>query len=335
MTLATQSIKQKAAQAEVSSQKPTEQKVSVSWVTVEEEMAGQRIDNFLITHLKGVPKTLVYRILRKGEVRVNKKRVKALYRIQEGDLIRVPPVRTSEAKAAAPVGKGLAKSIEDAVLYEDPELLIINKPSGLAVHGGSGVNLGLIEALRQLRPQAKFLELVHRLDRDTSGCVMIAKKRSALRKLHEDLRMNRIDKIYQALVVGAWPKRKQQVKAPLRKNELRSGERVVRVAPEGKDSHTQYRVLEVYENLTLVEAKPITGRTHQIRVHCQFAGHPIVGDEKYGEEHVNRELKAAGIRRLFLHAGELRLRSPKTGDPIRVKAPLEDNLVNALKQLAR
>lgn len=310
-------------------------KAVVTWVDVDDEMAGQRIDNFLITHLKGVPRTLVYRILRKGEVRVNKKRVKALYKIQSGDLIRVPPVRTSEEKAAAPVSGGLAKSLEDAVLYEDAELIILNKPSGLAVHGGSGVNLGLIEALRQIRPQAKFLELVHRLDRDTSGCVMIAKKRSALKKLHEDLRLKRINKIYQALVVGSWSKRKLHVKAPLRKNELKSGERVVKVSPEGKESHTEFRVLEHFEHLTLVEARPITGRTHQIRVHCLFAGHPIVGDDKYGDDHINREMKEVGIKRLFLHAGELRLRSPSTGAPIIVKAPLEEKLVNALKKLPR
>lgn len=308
---------------------------SVSWVEVDEEMSGQRIDNFLITHLKGVPKTLVYRILRKGEVRVNKKRVKAPYRIQPGDTIRIPPVRTSDPKIAPKVGKGLASSLEDAVIYEDNELLIINKPTGLAVHGGSGINLGLIEALRQLRPQAKFLELVHRLDRDTSGCVMIAKKRSALKKLHEDLRFNRIDKIYNALVVGHWPKRKHHIKAPLRKNELRSGERVVRVSVDGKESHTEFRVLELFRDYTLVEAKPITGRTHQIRVHCQFAEHAIVGDDKYCDEKINKDAREYGVRRLFLHAGELRLRSPKTGQLIKAIAPLDENLVKALKQLPR
>lgn len=308
---------------------------AVKWVNVEPDMAGQRIDNFLITLLKGAPKTLVYRILRKGEVRVNKKRVKAPYRIQPGDVIRIPPVRLPDEKTPAPVSKGLAANLADSILYEDEQLLIINKPSGLAVHGGSGVNLGLIEALRQLRPDARFLELVHRLDRDTSGCVMIAKKRSALRKLHEDLRLNRIDKIYQALVIGKWPTRKHQVKAPLRKNELRSGERVVRVNAEGKDSLTAFRVLETYEDFTLVEAKPITGRTHQIRVHCQFAGHPIVGDDKYGEETVNKAMREKGIKRLFLHAGELRLKHPKTGEPIRVQAALDENLQIALNHLPK
>lgn len=306
---------------------------AVTWVDIDQDMAGQRIDNFLITHLKGAPRSLVYRILRKGEVRVNKKRVKAPYRLQPGDQVRIPPVRTSEEKPQPVVSGSLAEKLEQAVLYEDTDLLIVNKPSGIAVHGGSGINLGLIEALRQIRPDARFLELVHRLDRETSGCVMIAKKRSALRKLHDDLRQNRINKIYQALVIGSWPKRKHQVKAPLRKNELRSGERVVRVSPEGKDSLTDFRILQSFNGYTLVEAKPITGRTHQIRVHCQFAGHPIVGDDKYGDDEVNKTMKTVGIRRLFLHAIELRLKSPKTGEPIKVMAPLDEDLQKALKKM--
>ncbi len=307
---------------------------AVQWVEVEQEFCDQRIDNFLINRLKGVPKTLIYRILRKGEVRVNKKRIKAPYRLQTGDLVRIPPVRVAAAKEARPVGKGLSEALERAVLFENDELLVINKPSGLAVHGGSGVSLGLIEALRQIRPQAKFLELVHRLDRDTSGCVMVAKKRSTLRALHEDLRHGRIDKIYQALVAGHWSKRKLKVNAPLRKNELQSGERVVRVSADGKESLTEFRVLRRFADVTLIEAKPVTGRTHQIRVHTQFAGHAIIGDIKYGDEALNKAMKQQGIRRLFLHAGELKLRLPKSGQRITVSAPLEESLAQALHRLS-
>ncbi len=306
---------------------------SVQWVEVEQEFCGQRIDNFLITRLKGVPKTLIYRILRKGEVRVNKKRVKAPYRLQPGDLIRIPPVRMASAKEPVKAGRGLTEALEQAVLYENEELIVINKPSGLAVHGGSGVSLGMIEALRQIRPEARFLELVHRLDRDTSGCVMVAKKRSTLKKLHEDLRSGKIEKIYHALVVGRWPKRRQKVNAPLRKNELRSGERVVRVAQDGKESLTLFRVLRPYAEVTLIEAKPVTGRTHQIRVHTQFAGNAIIGDDKYGDEQINKRMKECGIRRLFLHAAELKLRLPKSGERISVSAPLDEGLSRALEQL--
>ncbi|WP_210395243.1 23S rRNA pseudouridine(955/2504/2580) synthase RluC [Motiliproteus sediminis] len=307
---------------------------AVRWVEIDSEMADQRIDNFLITFLKGAPKTLIYRILRKGEVRVNKGRVQASYRLRAGDLVRVPPVRLPEPKALPAPGRGLAQLLESAVLFENDQLLIVNKPSGLAVHGGSGVSLGLIEALRQMRPEARFLELVHRLDRDTSGCVMVAKKRSALKALHEDLRRGKISKIYHALVAGKWPKRKVQVNAPLKKNELKSGERVVRADAEGKESLTQFRVLRNLGEVTLVEARPVTGRTHQIRVHTQFAGHPIVGDPKYGDDAINRQLKAQGVDRLFLHAAELRLRLPGSGERVVVCAPLEDKLVRAVEHLA-
>jgi len=307
---------------------------AVQWVEVDGEYAGQRLDNFLITLLKGAPKTLVYRIIRKGEVRVNKGRVQASYRIQAGDLVRVPPVRLGESRAPATPSDALAKKIEAAVLYEDERLLIINKPSGLAVHGGSGVSLGLIEALRQIRPQAKFLELVHRLDRDTSGCVMVAKRRSALKALHEDLRLGRVNKIYHALVVGRWPKHRVQEDAPLRKNELKSGERVVRADPDGKPSLTRFRVLRNLGDVTLVEARPVTGRTHQIRVHTQVAGHPIVGDPKYGDDAVNRTMKGLGIDRLFLHAAQLEFNLPGSGERTVVVAPLEGRLIRAVDQLA-
>ncbi len=305
----------------------------VQLVEITAENEGQRIDNFLLTLLKGVPRTLVYRILRKGEVRVNKGRIKAPYRLVVGDVVRVPPLRLSEDKPQANVGAGLTKTLEQAILFENDQLLVINKPSGLAVHGGSGITLGLIEALRQIRPQSKFLELVHRLDRDTSGAVMIAKKRSTLTALHDDLRQGRISKIYHALVVGHWPKRLLKVDEPLKKNDLKSGERVVKVDPEGKVSITEFRLMETYERCSLIEAKPVTGRTHQIRVHSLHAGHPIIGDPKYGDEQLNRLMKADGVKRLFLHAAELRLRLPGNPDRLIIKAPLEPGLKNALVKL--
>ncbi len=305
----------------------------VQLVEITAENEGQRIDNFLLTLLKGVPKTRIYRILRKGEVRVNKGRVQAPYRLVVGDIVRVPPLRLPEEKPQASIGEGLTRTLEQSILFENEQLLVINKPSGLAVHGGSGIHLGLIEALRQMRPQSKFLELVHRLDRDTSGAVMVAKKRSTLTALHDDLRQGRISKIYHALVLGHWSKRLLKVDAPLKKNDLQSGERVVKVDPEGKVSITEFRLLESYERCCLIEAKPITGRTHQIRVHSLHAGHPIIGDPKYGDEQMNRQMKAEGVKRLFLHAAELRLRLPGSTERLIIKAPLESGLKDALVRL--
>lgn len=292
--------------------------LKVQFVEIDEGHVGQRLDNFLLGKLKGVPKSRIYRILRKGEVRVNKKRAKPELRLDYGDIVRIPPVRVAERKGPAQAGSGLLQLLESSILFEDDSLMVVNKPSGLAVHGGSGINLGLIEALRQMRPDARFLELVHRLDRDTSGCIMIAKKRSMLRYLHEQIREKRVDKIYQALVVGRWPNRKRKVDVPLKKNELKSGERIVRVDAEGKESLTEFTVLERFsdsslqEELTLIEARPITGRTHQIRVHAQFAGHPLVGDDKYGLDDTNKAMKEQGIKRLFLHAARLKLQLPNT-----------------------
>ncbi|MEH6575804.1 MAG: 23S rRNA pseudouridine(955/2504/2580) synthase RluC [Amphritea sp.] len=308
-------------------------KTAVQWFEIESDLEGQRIDNFLRTKLKGAPKSLIYRILRKGEVRVNKKRIKPDYRLQNGDLVRVPPLRLSEEKEVAKASDGFLQVLEQAILYEDPDLMIINKPSGLAVHGGSGIKLGLIETVRQMRPDARFLELVHRLDRDTSGCIMVAKKRSALRFLHEALRNKQITKIYNALVDGKWSARKTKVDSPLLKNELKSGERIVKAHPMGKPSLTEFKVLQRFGPLaTLVEARPITGRTHQIRVHAQFTGHPIIGDDKYGVAEINKEMKRVGFRRLFLHAAELRVPLPSGGRRI-IKAPLGDELLAGLSNL--
>jgi 23S rRNA pseudouridine955/2504/2580 synthase len=305
----------------------------VKLVEVSEENAGQRVDNFLMCHLKGVPRTRIYRIIRKGEVRVNKGRIKADYKLITGDIVRVPPVRVAEPNALPQAGAGLRNSVEQAVLYEDDSLLVINKPSGLAVHGGSGIKLGLIETLRQTRPEARFLELVHRLDRDTSGCVMVAKKRSMLRYLHELLRTNKVTKHYQALVLGKWPARKHKVDAPLQKNNLQSGERMVIVDASGKAALTRFEVRQRYAGYTLVQAYPVSGRTHQIRVHCQFAGHAIAGDEKYTNEADNKRLKKMGLKRLFLHAESLQFALPESGELLTIEAPLEDTLASFLAQL--
>lgn len=316
-----------------SSQSTPPQKVK--FVEIPPDREGQRIDNFLSSQLKGVPKSRIYRILRKGEVRVNKSRVKPEYKLKAGDQVRIPPVRVAEAKEAPKPSQQLSDLIEASILYEDKKLLIINKPSGLAVHGGSGINLGLIETLRQIRPQEQFLELVHRLDRDTSGCIMVAKRRSMLRYLHEQLREGRVQKFYHALVEGRWPNRRKEVNAPLKKNELRSGERIVRVDEDGKDSRTKFRVLERFIDCTLVEAKPITGRTHQIRVHAQYAGHGLVGDPKYGSDDFNRLMKERGFNRLFLHAAALEVRLPDSEKALFIEAPLDPRLHDAMARLTK
>lgn len=303
----------------------------VQFLNVDSDQAGQRIDNFLRTLLKGVPKSMIYRILRKGEVRVNKKRVKPEYKLQADDLIRVPPIRVSEAPEGPSPKLEKVATLESHILFEDDRLLVMNKPSGLAVHGGSGLSFGMIEGLRSLRPQDKFLELVHRLDRDTSGCILIAKKRSALRHLHEQLREGKMDKRYNALVEGQWPANRFKVKAPLLKNVLQSGERIVNVHDAGKPSETRYRILEQFDGATLVEASPITGRTHQIRVHSLHAGHPIACDPKYGSATFDALAKKKGLNRLFLHAASLRILHPKTDEPMTFKAPLDDVLTRTLE----
>ncbi len=290
---------------------------------------GQRVDNFLMRELKGVPKSRIYNLLRRGEVRVNKGRVKAEHRLCLGDVVRIPPVRAVTETAAPVVSQSLSDRLAAAILFEDDGLIVIDKPSGLAVHGGSGVNLGLIEALRAMRPQAKFLELVHRLDRDTSGCIMVAKKRSALLTLHAALRGDGVDKRYLALTAGAWPRHRTRVEAPLEKNTLRSGERVVRVSAEGKPASTGFAVIESFPLATLIEAAPITGRTHQIRVHAQYAGHPLAGDEKYGDNATNARFRELGLKRLFLHAHTLTF--DWQGRSLQLRAELPEELGSFLK----
>ncbi|CDZ92843.1 23S rRNA pseudouridine(955/2504/2580) synthase RluC [Pseudomonas saudiphocaensis] len=309
------------------------QTTGVQMLEVSPELAGQRIDNFLRTQLKGVPKTLIYRILRKGEVRVNKGRIKPEYKLQAGDVVRVPPLRMAERDEDVPLAQGLLDRLEAAIVYEDNALIVLNKPSGIAVHGGSGLSFGVIEALRQLRPDARELELVHRLDRDTSGLLMIAKKRSMLRHLHQALRGDGVDKRYMALVRGRWETGTKQVNAPLLKNTLRSGERMVEVTDEGKEALTLFRVLRRFGDFaTLVEARPITGRTHQIRVHARHAGHAIAGDNKYGDEEFSGLIRELGGKRLFLHACALRVTLPDGGE-LSLEAPVDETWARTLERL--
>ena len=308
----------------------------VSFLTIDEDQAGQRLDNFLMARLKGVPKSKIYNVIRKGEVRVNKGRIQPDYKIGAGDLIRVPPIRVADRESPTKPSNQLITLLESSILFENDGLLVINKPPGLAVHGGSGVSLGLIETLRQMRPDSRYLELIHRLDRDTSGCIMVAKKRSMLRHLQAALREKNssgITKVYQALVIGHWPQACRRVDAPLLKTEVARDERVVRVHVDGKPSLTEFKLLASYDGCSLVEARPITGRTHQIRVHAQHMGHSLVGDEKYGDDEFNKKMRPFGVKRLFLHAVELGFYLPDTKEKTVVRAPLAADLQHVINQL--
>ncbi len=308
---------------------------SVTFETIDDDICGQRIDNWLKKKLKGAPTSLIYRIVRKGEVRVNKKRIKPEYKLQPGDIVRIPPVKLDPNNdKPKQVGQRVLDAVSNSILFEDECLMVINKPSGLAVHGGSGLNFGLIEAVRKIRPEVKSLELVHRLDRDTSGCIVIAKKRSALKSLHEQLRSKKVDKRYWALVRGKWPEKLRSVEKPLHKNQLSSGERLVKVdAALGKPSLTRFKVLRKFSRCTLVEAFPVTGRTHQIRVHALASDHPIACDDKYGDKEFDAMVKTAGIKRLFLHAASISFIHPRSETTLRVEAPLEKTLSQALNKL--
>ncbi len=304
----------------------------VRHVTVDENASGQRLDNFLARELKGVPRTRLYRALRKGEVRVNKGRVGADYRLVSGDVVRIPPLRQLAPRDPAEVPRQRLEEIAGRVVYEDAGLLVVNKPSGLAVHGGSGLNYGLIEGLRQLRQQGHYLELVHRLDRDTSGLILVAKRPAVLRELHRQLREKHVDKRYLALVAGHWPAALKTVEAPLEKNMLQSGERMVRVGREGRHAVTQFNVLERLTGATLIEAVPITGRTHQIRVHARHAGFPLLGDDKYGSERSAARTRDLGLQRLFLHAWKLNFTLPDE-PPLALQADLDHDLESILESL--
>ncbi|MDR9826159.1 23S rRNA pseudouridine(955/2504/2580) synthase RluC [Vibrio sp. FNV 38] len=309
-------------------------RTQVQLVDIDEDMAGQRIDNFLRNQLKTIPKSMVYRIVRKGEVRVNKKRVKAEYKLQAGDIVRIPPVTVKvEEEAQAPSTKlNKVAELENMIIHEDDHMLILNKPSGTAVHGGSGLKFGAIEALRALRPDARFLELVHRIDRDTSGILLVAKKRSALRHLQAQFREKTVKKFYFALVMGQWKPSCKVVNVPLLKNEVNS---IVRVNPKGKLSETRFKILEKFEQATLVQASPITGRTHQIRVHAQYTGHPIAWDDRYGDRRFDAYTGQVGLDRLFLHAANIRFVHPKTEEWMEINAPMEQKLEQTLAGLRK
>ena len=318
-------------------------KDSVSLITVAEHEAGQRLDNYLIKILKGVPKSHIHRIIRAGEVRLNKKRCKPDSRIQTGDLLRIPPVRTAEKQRSSENRAQAVPAREFTIIYEDDALLVIDKPAGTAVHGGSGVSFGVIEQIRRARPEARYLELVHRLDKDTSGLLMIAKKRSALVKLHEAIRNDHPKKIYLALGVGKLPNDSFHVKLPLFKYTGAQGEKMVRVSEDGQSAHTIFRVLNRFSDdllhqvglshLTLVQATLKTGRTHQIRVHLQSQHCPIASDERYGDYQANKRLQKLGLKRMFLHAAELHLDHPLTGEKLILKAPLPQDLAQFVLML--
>ncbi|MCQ8103615.1 23S rRNA pseudouridine(955/2504/2580) synthase RluC [Methylomonas sp. SURF-2] len=305
---------------------PEQTNPQVQWLEIGEANTEQRLDNFLISYLKGVPKTRIYRMVRKGEVRVNKGRVDVSYKLELGDVVRIPPVRVAEKNDEVIVQPTLKYSLENHILYEDEGFIVLNKPSGFAVHGGSGVQSGVIEALRQIRPQQKFLELVHRLDKETSGCLLIAKKRQVLKVLHELFRGDGIRKTYLALLAGQFKRKKQLVEVPLLKNVSQGGERMVTVSQAGKSAETLFTRLKAFQAATLVHAAPKTGRTHQIRVHAAWLGHPIVADERYGEDEVNKAFKKRGYKRLFLHAEQLQFVHPVTGQALHFVAPLPADL---------
>jgi 23S rRNA pseudouridine955/2504/2580 synthase len=306
--------------------RPQGPKTAVTLRTVTADEAGQRVDNFLMRHFKTVPRSRVYRLLRKGEVRVNRKRVDAEYRIQEGDEVRLPPVRIEADAQPGRPSSSLLELIERAVIFQDRHLLVINKPAGVAVHGGSGMSFGVIEALRASRPR-ETLELVHRLDRDTSGCLAIARDRSTLTALHALIRNGGVHKTYLALVAGSWQLGTKRIDAPLATDNRQHGERHVRVAQAGKDSVSVFKPVQFFGALaTLMEVDIPTGRTHQIRVHASFAGHPLLGDDKYGDRERNGALKAYGLKRTFLHAQSLAFEWPGSGVPFHVSAPLPEEL---------
>jgi 23S rRNA pseudouridine955/2504/2580 synthase len=303
-------------------------KDAVTWLEVGEEAEGQRIDNFLLHIAKGVPKSHIYRILRSGEVRVNKGRVTVEYRLKAGDVVRMPPIRIAQVPDETRV-----PAREFDVVFEDDAMIIVNKPAGVAVHGGSGVSFGVIEQLRRARPEARLLELAHRLDRETSGLLIMAKKRSALTRLHDQFREGAVAKRYLAMVKGVWRNPLQHVRAPLLKYLTDEGERRVSVDPEGKASHSIVRLQKQWRDFSLLEVELKTGRTHQIRVHLAHLGYPILGDDKYGDFALNKELQKMGLKRMFLHAARLDLPHPITGEPISLTLALPPELQRFVDQL--
>lgn len=319
------------------SQKAQNSSSKVSFIEVDEEHVGQRLDNFLMTRLKGVPKTMIYRIIRKGEVRINKGRVKQTTRLQLGDVVRIPPMRKPETYNKVQDASNY-EFLNTAKLYEDDALLIINKPSGMAVHAGSGIKVGVIEALRALRPELKYLELAHRLDRETSGCLVLAKKSSALKKINDDFKNNslknkRLDKRYLTLLKGRWKHGQRRVTKALNTDARRHGERYVVVDDKGSYASSIMTPKSATDSASLLEVKLLTGRTHQVRVHALSENHPVAGDQRYGDAEFNKLMKKHGLTRLFLHAASLQLVHPVTDQKLTVSAPLPQDLLSVLSKL--
>ena len=321
--------------------RPPQQPASqVRFVTVSENDAGQRIDNFLMRHFKGVPKSHIYRILRKGEVRVNKKRIKQTYKLVIGDEVRLPPVRIAEPRDRRPPD-GAISSLAERIVYDDDRLIVLNKPAGLAVHAGSGIDFGVIDIMQRLEKQDSELYLVHRLDRDTSGCLLLARDRDALRSLQASMQENRIEKVYLALVRGQWEQQDHRVEMTLRRNKIRGGERLVQIDADGKQSVSEFRTMRQYTSApdaggcSLMKIRLITGRTHQIRVQASESGHPVAGDRRYGDEQFNRKMKAYGLKRMFLHAASLSFPHPDNDKEFTIEPPLDDELQQVLDNLNR
>lgn len=305
----------------------------VAYMTVGPEESGQRLDNFLMSRLRGVPRTRVYRMVRRGEVRVNKGRVPVSYRLNDGDVIRIPPVRMAERGPAAAPAAGTRQDLEDRVLYEDDRLLVLDKPAGMAVHGGSGLSYGVIEALRSCRPEAPYLELVHRLDKETSGCLLVAKRRSYLRSLHALLRGGSVEKRYLALVRGQWHLGTRTLEDRLRTHHREGGERRVKLDEGGKAAASRFAPVQIFRAASLVEVELHTGRTHQIRVQAAGVGHPLAGDHKYGEADFNRRMAALGLGRMFLHAHSLAYEDPSSGEWRYFSSPMPEDLKRVLDAL--
>ncbi len=305
-------------------------KSDVQYINVGPEQAGRRIDNFLAGYLRNIPKTRLYRMLRKGEVRVNSARVKQDYRLLSDDIVRIPPLYLSTANNGMRPSQGLLQLLNRSILFEDDYLLAINKPAGIAVHAGSGQQFGVIEALRTIRPHVSCLELVHRLDKATSGCLLVAKDHRVLREMHASLRGNNIKKKYIALLKGKLHAQQKDVSLPLRRDGLRSGERMVTVQEGGKHANSRFYMQREYTDASLVRVELMTGRTHQIRVHAAHIGHPVAGDMKYGDRDFNRHVKQAGLKRMFLHAESLTFVMPHSNREITIEAPLPDDLTSFL-----
>lgn len=320
----------------MSHEEKDQKKSGVQYVEVTDEYEGQRIDNFLVARLKGVPKSHVYRILRKGEVRVNKKRIDASYRLIEGDSVRLPPLFLDEKAKQIPPSKTTENLLATRILYEDEYLLIINKPAGMSVHVGSTVRVGVIEAMRHMYPKLPQLELAHRLDSETSGCLILAKKKRILRELHTLLREGKVAKIYWTLTQGKWKDSELRVDLPLHKDYQDGGKHVVEVHQEGKSALTIFKTIKSYKRAaSLMEVKLMTGRTHQIRVHASHRGHPIAGDDRYGDNEFNKLARSLGLKRMFLHARSIDFTLPSTGQRITVTAPLDKELEAAIEAFAR